>query len=219
MNCSNCNAECTVAYSDGTGACERTECLQAREELLSTRRVEAAKKHIPPQYLEPHKNHPATARYAKAIDAWRRKPNPGILVLYGIPGTGKTQALYDLMLRAAREGVAFHFFDMSILVGQFQALAGRDYGEMIDRVHQIAETHGIVAIDDVGVEKLSEFATAQVLNTIIAQREKWDRPTILTTNFGPRECVGRYGDRMADRIFSKRATRIHFANKSFRMGK
>ena len=120
------------------------------------------------------------------------------LFLHGPPGTGKTH-LAVALLKQARRTRGDRFITVASLLlelrNSFRDGAEKSEMEIIDSFSGA----NIVVLDDLGVEKSSEF-TIQSLYIIIDRRYSEMRPTIITSNLTLEEVAEKVGDRIASRI-------------------
>lgn len=119
----------------------------------------------------------AVKRYA---DEWQENLRAGKgLLLCGGVGSGKT----FLAVAAANEIVK----QSSVYVSELSTLA-RDAGDFNKDMDRIIENVGLLVIDDIGVERSSEYVMENAY-AIINGRYKTGLPVICTTNLTPRELV------------------------------
>ena len=139
-----------------------------------------------------------------------------LLTMTGPVGAGKTRALYALYRSILREGRKCKVFSVPVLVRELQVLAARGGGQDMEVLSEIYEAPYAVLLDDLGVEKPTEF-TVNTLDILIGEREKWDRPTAITSNLKLREIAEKFDRRIADRLAG--GTVLEFRGKSKRLGK
>ena len=119
------------------------------------------------------------------------------LCLYGPAGTGKTFAAYALCNRQVREGGKADVWAVADLVAELQRRATID--DEPDMALALGHAGAWLVLDDIGAEKLTEFALAQ-LGRIIYHREQWGHRTIVTSNLGPEHWQGRGLGRLYSRF-------------------
>jgi DNA replication protein DnaC len=127
--------------------------------------------------LKPSTGHRAALAFLKS---WKF-PDPGI-VLSGVPGVGKTHLLVGLAKVAAeRDKVDFQFVNLNSWLDSIRGLEFRDF----DRALRVIESVPVLIIDDLGTEKLTEWAEAK-LERVISYRFEFKLPTFITTNLDPK---------------------------------
>lgn len=111
--------------------------------------------------------------------------------IYGECGTGKTFLATLLMRSLALEGIASHFTTTSTLfynLNPFQSETSES-----KRTRQFYQNIKCLVIDDIGVEKPSQF-TNSVLFDIINHRYNEELQTVFTSNFDIVKLQKRWGD-------------------------
>lgn len=126
---------------------------------------------------------------AEAIINWQR--NPGNLLIYGNPGSGKTYmaaAITRHWLDEGRGTAIFRSIDQ-IFNTWHQEVMG-----VVDRVlaHQLSE-RPLLVIDDLGSRELSEKFLSW-LQVILGARHDGRRPTIVTSNLAPEDVRRNIGE-------------------------
>ena len=168
---------------------------------------------IPPQYcgasLSDHK-------HGETVREWMNDSLPGLLTFIGNVGTGKTRMLYAVkrMVLGKRYGIwepPCRHYSVPDLCGFVQ-----DWEKNSKLVLELIRYKQILLLDDLGVEKTTEFLF-QELGRLISGREEWDLPTLITTNLqlDPPQISARYGERVASRIASGRV--LLFEGKDHRI--
>jgi DNA replication protein DnaC len=147
------------------------------------------------------------------IMAWAVKSEHEGAMLHGVPGVGKSMTMGLLVRDWARAwarkeinpgGVPvfdmWRWIDYTSFTMRIQdAFKNGDGEETAYRIlKRISEVPRLV-IDDLGVEKGTQFVV-QATYYLLDQREKWLRPTFITTNVPLDELDAQYGARITDRI-------------------
>lgn len=134
---------------------------------------------------------------------WLVAPERVSLKILGQPGTGKTTLLYairEFIYRYnqtqpfGRPGVSIH---PALMIAD--AFLRNDENFNLRRASAIP----VLAIDDVGVEPTSVKyfgSDLRPISDIILQRSNENKPTIIVSNFGERDFLEKYGERVADRL-------------------
>lgn len=120
--------------------------------------------------------------------------HPGVVVLRGPPGAGKTSLLVAALRAAWDRGDSVAFADAHLLgTARIQHAAGQGEAPYVERAMQ-AE---LLALDDLGQERQTQNnAVADVL----LQRHAEDLPTWITTGEGFDALAAKYGGGVARRI-------------------
>jgi len=131
---------------------------------------------------------------------------PPVLIT-GSHGLGKTRACYALAEACEAAGKPVLFLVAPDYVTQLQALASTDMAALRVELTEVSEFWGLVTLDDLGAEKTTPFVL-QSLYVILAAREKWGRPTVITTNLSQAELSEHLGERIASRISAGKIIRV-----------
>lgn len=115
----------------------------------------------------------AMQRYVENFDAFR-KSGQGLL-LYGDCGTGKTFAACEVANALIDKGYACLVTNFSKMLNTLQGTYEKQ--TYIDRLNR----YSLIVIDDLGIERNTEYAKEQVYN-IIDGRYRSGLPMIITTN-------------------------------------
>lgn len=131
-----------------------------------------------------------------------RKEGKGLL-LYGPTGTGKTFQAACVVNALIEKGYPCLMTDFSRLTNKINGMRWEDRPEYIDSLSKFA----LVAIDDLGVERDTEFMNENV-TTIINSLYRANVPMIITSNHSPKQLTGeteirrqRVYDRLLERCF------------------
>jgi DNA replication protein DnaC len=131
---------------------------------------------------------------------FNRPPVQGV-ILYGPVGTGKTYAATAMMRSYLETSRTARFISLKDLLLDLRETYGTDTTER--QILRPLLAAGLLVVDDVGTVKSggreSDF-TSDTLLSIIDDRQKQNKPTILTTNLQPEELGHCFGDRVGSRI-------------------
>lgn len=126
----------------------------------------------------------------------------GNLLFLGRTGLGKTHLSTAIARVVIERGydVCYNSAENILCDFEFDRYKS-DFGREESRAEKYMQTD-LLIIDDLGTEMLSQFSAATLFN-LINTRIAAGRPTIISTNLGDSEIQGRYGDRMASRLFGE----------------
>jgi DNA replication protein DnaC len=122
------------------------------------------------------------------------------LYVYGGCGVGKTRNLYGIyrtILANMKGNVPLEFTNITEFFSDLKQTFDDVSSE--SEIVKTISTNKVLFIDDLGVEKLSEWgieATYRLLN----HRYEWLKPTFISSNLSIKEMAERLGDRMTSRI-------------------
>lgn len=208
--CCDCIAECKrkeEAEEQERLRKEREEAEKKRLEAVKARHLEVTDRDgqislgIPPKY---HGAAFADCDGSRMLGAWLAQSEEGLMTLTGPAGSGKTRALYAVMrhLRAEQDpdeyGKPWLKYRVPELAKHLQAL-GREPSIEEAEIKNLSGFEGMLLLDDLGVEKVTPFVL-QDLYMILAEREEWDRPTLMTTNLTLDQVAAQFDDRIASRL-------------------
>lgn len=175
---------------------EVREALNGRKHELS-RWIKEHELHIPPKY------HSASlSDFGESKETVFRQfcADPAKqLLLTGECGTGKTRALYAILIHSHENGTPCELHVVPDLVKHLQVACSVDTQAEHKEIKRLAGYRGILFLDDLGAEKVTQFVL-QDLYLIISEREKWDRPTVVTSNLSLQEIAEKMDDRIASRL-------------------
>lgn len=99
------------------------------------------------------------------------------LLLWGNVGTGKTFIAACIANALIEKGVSVLMTNFSNILNQLSAMFNEDRNKFIESFNR----YSLLIIDDLGIERNSEFALEQVFN-VIDSRYRSKKPLIVTTN-------------------------------------
>lgn len=114
-------------------------------------------------------------RYVTEWDTMKSK-NRGLL-LWGNVGTGKTYIAACIANALIEQGVSALMTNFSKILNTLSPMYSGDRNAFIDSLNQ----YSLLIIDDLGIERNSEFALEQVFS-VIDSRYRCKKPLIITTN-------------------------------------
>lgn len=135
---------------------------------------------------------------AKAINEEKEKANKRSIYLYGTTGVGKTTILKCFWDNIKLGGYKTKSF---IILSDFFDKLLKLQAEKGTYLYDLDETKkkDILFIDDLGVEKYSEFRE-EIIYKIINYRYENNLPTIISSNLSIKELEAKYSDRISSRI-------------------
>ena len=140
----------------------------------------------------------ADAACAVGEDAYRRARDGRGTYLWGLPGRGKTYAAAAAVRMAVMAGWDARLVTAKALLDAVKA--EWDGGEK-GTIHR-AERYRLLALDDLGVERPTEWAM-ETITGLIDARVASGLPTIVTSNFSLGELRDRWGGMPGMRIASR----------------
>lgn len=152
--------------------------------------------------------------YPENILGWINNPLPGLLTFYGGTGNGKTRLMYAIIAHLRRQGKEIELWQVPALLKHLQVLCGTDSAEEDAEVKRLCRIEDTLCLDDLGAEKVTEF-TLQDFYMILAEREQWQLPTLITTNLTPKQISTLLSERIASRIAG--GMLIHFTGEDRRL--
>ena len=120
------------------------------------------------------------------------------LYLYGDCGTGKTYAFYAMQKVFIVNNLSSKVYNATLLLNEIRKGFGKN-PDNEDFLEDISEMKGILMIDDIGSEKLTDWV-GETFYSIINTRYEKMLPTFFSSNFSLPELAEKMGDRIASRI-------------------
>ncbi len=157
----------------------------------------------PVDFDEAEKTAPSSAMkdiYASARDYISPENNKPFMVIIGTPGTGKTylaSAILGAMLAQGLSVVAVTAFDFVRRALDYHTQFSID--GYVDRFTPMLDCD-LLIIDDLGKESMLKNVTKEYLYTVINERRRDGRRTVVTSNLSPAELNARYGESIFSRI-------------------
>jgi DNA replication protein DnaC len=122
------------------------------------------------------------------------------IYLHGDVGCGKTHILYALA--GSCESVLHVFartWNVTELLRELRADFDRPYTEKREVDQQLMDFKGLIFLDDVGAEKMSDWVE-EVFYLIVNRKYSDLMPLVITSNLSIAELAERVGDRTASRL-------------------
>lgn len=140
---------------------------------------------------------------AKDLDEGTYPHVTDILAVFGRYGTGKTHFAAAIVNGFVGLGVAARYAYVPDLLDELRAsYRNKDedegYYELLDKLKRVT----VLALDDLGVEKASDWADEQ-LDKIVDYRYREEKPTIITTNMNIKDLSPRIADRLREPLASE----------------
>lgn len=133
------------------------------------------------------------------INSFEGKKESGMgLVLYGIPGNGKTHLMAAIVNGVIRNGYSAVFQP----IGELMDRLNRTYKSEDENEYDIKEglaDPDLLALDDIGDNKKTEAIETR-LKAIIDKRYRFQLPTIITTNLDPLRFEKYVGEKTYSRL-------------------
>ena len=117
-------------------------------------------------------------------------PSPRGLIFFGPVGTGKTHLMLAICLAQIAQGRSAIFGTVSSLLDSLRATYDGGSVKSQDVVRAL-QTCSLLAIDDLGKEKPTDFVEAQLFD-ILNYRLTWSKPVLITCNLGLEAVEKRY---------------------------
>ena len=121
------------------------------------------------------------------------------LFITGGSGVGKTVLAASIAKECIDKKVAFKWIGCAQFIMELQAMYSKDNESPFDEAQRIANFNGVLIIDDIGAEKMSDWVR-QILYYIINEREQRLLPTVITSNFSLQQIAEQIDIRISSRI-------------------
>ena len=148
----------------------------------------------------------------EALDAalyFSNSEGPPVLVMVGQVGSGRTHLLSAIGHECLNKGKRVRYEVAADLVDGLRSASFQEGREVYDHLINIYRTVPVLLLDDIGLERATDFAI-ECLYTVIDVRYRNGKRLAVVTNsseFG--EIAGRLGDRIASRLFDQRSGLVH----------
>lgn len=171
---------------------------------LEIKRAEYRKEHIrelmqssnvAPKYLSASEDNLKIDKYKKIVSAYDDKG----LFLWGDFGSGKTYVAICILRRLLLAGNDVKFCSVPELLLEIKNTFGADSQWSEKDIIDKYSNYPYLLLDDMGAEKCSPWSL-QVLYLIIDRRDRFMRPTIITSNLSLDEIKNKLSDRISSRI-------------------
>lgn len=154
--------------------------------------------------------YPGEARFSTQVREYSKEQTPGLLILVGEIGTGKS----GLAVSAAKE---ITWADESKTLKYFYAydllISGVSFEERKETLKRVLEPD-VVIIDELGIQLDTPPARAFLERVLIGRHEE-EKATILISNLEPEKFWALLGERVEDRI-KKTGKRVVFDGENIR---
>lgn len=134
------------------------------------------------------------------LTEWVDEPGSRNLVLLGPVGTGKTYAAVAACRPACFDGLSVQFLPVDELLDLLRP------GGPERALYDLADIDRLI-IDDLGAERATDW-TADRLFAVVNRRWLEERPTIVTSNLGPKALEEAIGPRLFSRLVGNGAVTI-----------
>jgi DNA replication protein DnaC len=121
--------------------------------------------------------------------------------IYGDVGKGKSVFMASLLKQVVRQGKQVKWISYTAFIMRLQNLFAKSISSETpyDEAEKVARFDGILFIDDLGAEKLTDFVK-QITYFILNEREQRMLPTVITSNFSLDEIDEKIDRRISSRI-------------------
>ncbi len=148
------------------------------------------------------RGHPDVAKALDTVKQWVAELGTPIVVLAGVPGTGKTHLSQAAGLELLGKGRQVFFRTEADLVGEAQSrFASHDSEDLIEAICQC----GWLILDDLGAAALGEWGKGlidRVINNRYALAERNEGRTLVSTNLKAPDMPARMASRLQDQKLS-----------------
>jgi len=121
------------------------------------------------------------------------------LFISGESGIGKTTLAASIIKQVIRNRMKIKWISYPAFIMELQNMFRNDKESPFDTADNIANFNGILVIDDLGSEKMTDWVR-QITYFIINEREQRELPIIITSNFSLEEIAQQIDIRISSRI-------------------
>lgn len=114
-------------------------------------------------------------------------------------GTGKTVFLASLAKRVIKTGETIKWINYSEFIMNLQSQFRVDSENPFETAQKVAQFNGWIFIDDLGAEKLTDYVR-QITYYILNEREQWNLPLCITSNYSLADIDELIDKRISSRI-------------------
>jgi DNA replication protein DnaC len=187
-------AACTAALAEESEKSKE----QQRAALLAGSGLRGKYGRMTLKTIKPHAgNQSAVNAVRKWLSGW---PQTRGIVFYGQPGRGKSHFAAGITMALINHLVRAEFWPSPKLLESMMKQGENAPRFHIDRFVKLP----VLVIDDLGKEKLSEWAYQQIFR-LIEERDILERPLIITMNDAPDRMMSRIGDAAVSRLVGNSA--------------
>lgn len=148
---------------------------ERRREIVRRARLDKWDKLSPPRYSDATLANIDNSKLRKVVTDWLADPTTNVVLLSENSGVGKTFIARSIARELYAEGFSVEFHQLSEL---FEKITPSGSDEFL--FNRVLDSQ-ILVLDDVGVEKLSEWRIEK-LHMILNHRWEWNLPVIVTSN-------------------------------------
>lgn len=171
---------------------------------------------IPIAYLDAKISNNKCSKWLEDYCRYDRKN----LVIGGNVGTGKTYNMYALYHELLLRGVDCYFGTMTSILRSLRDTYVEDSQYRENEILKKLETIPVLFIDDLGKERVSEWATEKVYDICDKRRVK-NLPIVISSNMNRQNLIKKYGangEAIVSRLFGGAET-VQMAGKDLRFAK
>lgn len=146
------------------------------------------------------------------LEDWKNKyPNvkKQNIIICGKPGVGKTFIAECLASEMIKKGYSVCFvtaFEMHKMMLAFHTNFGASkQAELVPLL-----SSDFLFVDDLGTEPITKNVTHEYLYLVLSERERFKKPTIVTTNLSSEDLLTQYKERIYSRLTNKRTSAVFY---------